>query len=113
MNDDKPALELAHEVNKELLELILYRQQRKFWLSAGLISIKLCIVIGIMLMVTFQRTLDDSWKEVLLVILGFFAGAISKVSDFWFNNASDDNQLISSATSYKMNGSPVEESEDE
>tara|TARA_B100000029_G_C16886548_1_gene708744 strand:- start:90 stop:431 length:342 start_codon:yes stop_codon:yes gene_type:complete len=113
MNDDKPALELAHEVNKELLELILYRQQRKFWLSAGLISIKLCIVIGIMLMVTFQRTLDDSWKEVLLVILGFFAGAISKVSDFWFNNASDDTLLVKEATSYQMNGNLTEESEDE
>ena len=112
MTNDKPALELAHEVNKELLELILYRQQRKFWLSVGLISIKLCIVIGIMVMVGFQRSLDDSWKEVLLVILGFFAGAISKVSDFWFQRASDDHQLISSATSYQMNGNP-EGGEDE
>tara|TARA_Y100000310_G_scaffold279431_1_gene298539 strand:+ start:3258 stop:3599 length:342 start_codon:yes stop_codon:yes gene_type:complete len=101
---DQGSLELAHEVNKELLELILYRQQRKFLLSAGLIGIKLCIVVGIMVMVAFQRTLDDSWKELMLVLLGGYVGAIGKLVDFWFNNASDDNQLVSSATSYAMNG---------
>ena len=101
---DHGSLELAHEVNKELLELILYRQQRKFLLSVCLVGIQLCIVAGILVMVALQRTLDDSWKELMLVLLGGYVGAIGKLVDFWFNNASDDNQLVSSATSYAMNG---------
>tara|TARA_B100000427_G_scaffold33177_1_gene24216 strand:+ start:7330 stop:7695 length:366 start_codon:yes stop_codon:yes gene_type:complete len=93
---------LAHEVNKELLDIILYRQQRKFLLSAGLIGIKLAIVLGILLMVAFQKTLDDAWKEVMLVILGGFVGSIGKLVDFWFNSQSDDQQLVESAQDYRM-----------
>ena len=92
--------QLAHEVNKELLDIILYRQQRKFYLSAGLIGIKLCIVAGILLMVFLQKTLDDSWKEIMLVILGGFVGSIGKLVDFWFNSQSDDQQLVESAQDY-------------
>ena len=93
---------LAHEVNKELLDIILYRQQRKFYLSAGLIGIKLCIVAGILLMVALQKALDDSWKEIMLVILGGFVGSIGKLVDFWFNSQSDDQQLVESAQDYRM-----------
>ena len=93
---------LAHEVNKELLEIILYRQQRKYYLSMGLIGIKLCLVAGILLMVALQKTLQDSWKEVMLVILGGFVGSIGKLVDFWFNSQSDDQQLVESAQDYRM-----------
>ena len=106
IDPDEPAphngKRLAHEVNKELLDIILYRQQRKFYLSAGLIGIKLCIVAGILLMVALQKTLDDSWKEIMLVILGGFVGSIGKLVDFWFNSQSDDQQLVESAQDYRM-----------
>ena len=110
VNDDKPALELAHEVNKELLELILYRQQRKFWLSVGLLGIMVVAVAGLLMMSVVGVQIDPTIQDLMIIVLTSAATMQAKLGDFWFNNASDDTLLVKEATSYKLNGSPVEES---
>jgi hypothetical protein len=46
----------------------------------------------------------------MIIVLTSAATMQAKLGDFWFNNASDDTLLVKEATSYKLNGSPVEES---
>ena len=52
---DHGSLELAHEVNKELLDLLTYRSQRRFILSVGLLAVKVG-VIGLLGAMAFRET---------------------------------------------------------
>ena len=44
MSDNQGHLHLAHEVNKELLDLLTYRSERRFLLSAGLLAVKVGVI---------------------------------------------------------------------
>ena len=105
MEDDDPThTELAHEVNLQLLKLILYRQQRKFLLSAGLLFVMVGSVAGLLVMSVTGSEIADGVKDLLLILLTATATTQAKLTDFWFNNSSDDAQLVKEATSYAMNG---------
>ena len=108
----KDGIELAHEVNKSLLELILYRQQRKFILSAGLLAVMVGSVAGLLLMSVTESKIDESVQDLMLILLTATATTQAKLTDFWFNNASDDAQLVREATSYNMNGAPIKDDDD-
>lgn len=103
-DDDPTHTELAHEVNLQLLKLILYRQQRKFLLSAGLLFVMVGSVAGLLVMSVTGSEIADGVKDLLLILLTATATTQAKLTDFWFNNSSDDAQLVKEATSYAMNG---------
>ena len=94
--------ELAHEVNLQLLKLILYRQERKFYLSAGLLFVMVGSVAGLLFMSFSTAKIDESVQDLLLILLTATATTQAKLTDFWFNNSSDDAQLVQEATSYAM-----------
>ncbi len=52
------------------------------------------IVFGIVLAVMFQATIQESWKELLLILLGAFVGNLNKVIDYWFSNEDRDKMLV-------------------
>ena len=62
-----------HFINVKLVDLIEYRQSRKWYVST------------------------EGWKEILLLMLGGFVGSFAKVIDFWFNNQENDNKLLEHA----------------
>ena len=99
--------ELAHDVNLQLLKLILYRQQRKFYLSAGLLFVMVGSVAGLLLMSFSTAAIDESVQDLLLILLTATATTQAKLTDFWFNNSSDDAQLVQEATSYAMGNGPI------
>ena len=101
-DDDPTHTELAHEVNLQLLKLILYRQQRKFLLSAGLLFVMVGSVAGLLVMSVTGSEIADGVKDLLLILLTETATTQAKLTDFWFNNSSDDAQLVQEATSYAM-----------
>ena len=105
--DNPTDRELAHGVNLELLKLIMYRQQRKFYLSAGLLFIMVGSVTGLLFMSFSTAAIDESVKDLLLILLTATATTQSKLTDFWFNNSSDDAQLVKEATSYAMGNGPI------
>jgi|GEM_PF-4724256 len=35
-------------------------------------------------------TVDQEWKEILLLVLGAFLGSYSRIIDFWFNTKDED-----------------------
>jgi len=52
------------------------------------------IIFGIVMAVLFKATITESWKELLLILLGAFVGNLNKVIDFYFSSDDRDKILI-------------------
>lgn len=52
------------------------------------------IIFGIVLSVMFKASIQESWKELLLLLLGAFVGNLNKVIDYWFSNEDRDKMLV-------------------
>jgi antibiotic biosynthesis monooxygenase (ABM) superfamily enzyme len=52
------------------------------------------IIAGINSAVFFGIAIQESWKEMLLILLGAFVGNLNKVVDYWFNSEDRDKMLI-------------------
>ena len=50
----------------------------------------LAILCGIVLSIMVKASMEQEWKEILLLILGAFIGSYNRVIDFWFNNSQRD-----------------------
>lgn len=85
-------------VNETLLKLIMYRSQRKWYSTISIIAIFAMILILMMIFIATGKEISEGWKDVLLVLIGAFVGSWSKVIDFWFNNAEQDNTLLENAS---------------
>ena len=85
-------------VNETLLKLIMYRSQRKWYSTISIIAIFAMILVLMMIFIATGKEISEGWKDVLLVLIGAFVGSWSKVIDFWFNNAEQDNTLLENAS---------------
>tara|TARA_Y100000401_G_C8291887_1_gene209166 strand:+ start:223 stop:675 length:453 start_codon:yes stop_codon:yes gene_type:complete len=86
------------EINEILLKIIQYRQSRKWYATLFMILI-FAIILGMIIRSTWAGTdIAPEWKEIMLIMLGAFVASFSKVVDFWFNNAENDNRLLEHAT---------------
>ena len=86
-----------HQINTELIEIIKFRQNKKWLISIVVVSLFAAILS---LMIYFMSNGVDvvgGWKEILLLMLGGFVGSFAKVIDFWFNNEEDDVKLLEHA----------------
>ena len=86
-----------HFINVKLVDLIEYRQSRKWYVSIAGVGM---FAVILMLMIYFMgqgKDVTDGWKEILLLMLGGFVGSFAKVIDFWFNNQENDNKLLEHA----------------
>ena len=86
-----------HFINVKLVDLIEYRQSRKWYVSIAVVGM---FAVILMLMIYFMgqgKDVTDGWKEILLLMLGGFVGSFDKVIDFWFNNQENDNKLLEHA----------------
>ncbi len=52
------------------------------------------IILGINSAVFFNVAIQESWKEMLLILLGAFVGNLNKVVDYWFNSEDRDKMLV-------------------
>jgi hypothetical protein len=52
------------------------------------------IIFGIVLSIMFKANIQESWKEMLLILLGAFVGNLNKVIDFWFSNEDRDKLMV-------------------
>jgi len=86
-----------HFLNVKLVELITYRQSRKWYISIAVVSL-FSVILGLMIFFMAQgKDVTSGWKEILLLMLGGFVGSFAKVIDFWFNNQENDNKLLEHA----------------
>ena len=86
-----------HYINTKLVDIIEYRQSRKWYVSIAVVGL-FSIILGLMIIFMSQgKDVTEGWKEILLLMLGGFVGSFAKVIDFWFNNAEDDVKLLEHA----------------
>ena len=52
------------------------------------------IIAGINSAIFFGVSIEESWKEMLLILFGAFVGNLNKVVDYWFNSEDRDKMLI-------------------
>ena len=86
-----------HQVNLELINLMKYRQVRKWYVSLVIMIIFMVVLLLMIYFIGEGKDLMPEWKEILLLMLGGFIASFSKVVDFWFNNQENDNKLLEHA----------------
>ena len=86
-----------HFINVKLVDIINYRQSRKWYVSIAVVGM-FSLILALMIYFMSQcKDVTDGWKEILLLMLGGFVGSFAKVIDFWFNNQENDNKLLEHA----------------
>ncbi len=86
-----------HFINVKLVDLINYRQSRKWYVSIAVVGMFAVILILMIYFMAQGKDVTEGWKEILLLMLGGFVGSFAKVIDFWFNNQENDNKLLEHA----------------
>ena len=90
MNKEQP---IEHIINT-----IRRRNRNRLWITVITLLILLGIVLGLGYAMVVGVTVTSAWKELLLLILGAFIGAYSKVMDYWFSDTEKDMLLIEQIT---------------
>ena len=90
-------LNQKHFINVKLVEIMEYRQSRKWYVSISEVAIFSFILAMMIYYMSEGKDVTDGWKEILLLMLGGFVGSFAKVIDFWFNNQENDNKLLEHA----------------
>lgn len=86
-----------HAINLDLIDIIKFRQARKWYISIAVVSLFSIILALMIYFMSNGVDVQGGWKEILLLMLGGFVGSFAKVIDFWFNNAEDDAKLLEHA----------------
>jgi len=74
---------------------MLQQMQNNRWKITGIVLFLFFFIIaGINSAVFFGIEIQESWKEMLLILLGAFVGNLNKVVDYWFNSEDRDKMLI-------------------
>ena len=74
---------------------MLQQMQNNRWkITLVVLFLFFFIIAGINSAVFFDVEIKESWKELLLILLGAFVGNLNKVVDYWFNSEDRDKMLI-------------------
>ena len=64
-----------HFINVKLVDLIEYRQSRKWYVSIAVVGM-FAFILGLMIFFMGQgKDVTEGWKEILLLMLGGFVGS--------------------------------------
>lgn len=81
--------------DKNRFYFMLQQMQNNRWkITLVVLFLFFFIIAGINSAVFFGVTIEESWKELLLILLGAFVGNLNKVVDYWFNSEDRDKMLI-------------------
>jgi hypothetical protein len=81
--------------DKNRFYFMLQQMQSNRWkITAIVLGLFFFIILGINAGVFMGATIGESWKEMLLILLGAFVGNLNKVVDYWFNSEDRDKMLI-------------------
>jgi hypothetical protein len=81
--------------NKNRFYSMLQQMQNNRWkITMIVLFLFFFIIAGINSAVFFKVSIEESWKEMLLILLGAFVGNLNKVVDYWFNSEDRDKMLI-------------------
>ena len=92
---DTPKSDFVKVEDKNRFYYMLQQMQNNRWKITGIVLfLFFFIVFGINMAVFFDIAIQESWKEMLLILLGAFVGNLNKVVDYWFNSEDRDKMLI-------------------
>jgi hypothetical protein len=74
--------------------MLLGMQNNRWNITLIVLFLFFFIIAGINSAVFFGIMIQESWKEMLLILLGAFVGNLNKVIDYWFNSEDRDKMLI-------------------
>ena len=74
--------------------MLLGMQNNRWNITLIVLFLFFFIIAGINSAVFFGIMIQESWKEMLLILLGAFVGNLNKVVDYWFNSEDRDKMLI-------------------
>lgn len=81
--------------NSQRFNYMLQQMQNNRWkITLIILMTFFFIIFGIVLSVMFKASIQENWKEMLLILLGAFVGNLNKVIDFWFSNEDRDKLLV-------------------
>jgi len=90
---DKPDFVKVDDKNR--FYYMLQQMQNNRWkITVIVLGLFFFIIAGINSAVFFGVVIQESWKEMLLILLGAFVGNLNKVVDYWFNSEDRDKMLI-------------------
>jgi hypothetical protein len=100
--------------NDQRFNFMLQQMQGNRWKITLIILLTFFFIIfGIVLSVMFKAEIQESWKELLLLLLGAFVGNLNKVIDFWFSNEDRDKMLVQKMDEEDNTAKPALESYEE
>ena len=100
--------------NDQRFNFMLQQMQGNRWKITLIILLTFFFIIfGIVLSVMFKAEIQESWKELLLLLLGAFVGNLNKVIDFWFSNEDRDKMLVQKMDEEDNSAKPALESYEE
>jgi len=81
--------------DKNRFYFMLVEMQNNRWkITAIVLGLFTLIILGINSGVFLGVSINEDWKEMLLILLGAFVGNLNKVVDYWFNSEDRDKMLI-------------------
>ena len=81
--------------DKNRFYFMLQQMQNNRWkITSIVLFLFFFIIAGINSAVFIGISIEESWKEMLLILLGAFVGNLNKVVDYWFNSEDRDKMLI-------------------
>lgn len=81
--------------DKNRFYYMLQQMQSNRWkITLVVLGLFFFIILGINSAVFFGVSINESWKELLLILLGAFVGNLNKVVDYWFTSEDRDKMLI-------------------
>ena len=100
--------------NDQKFNFMLQQMQGNRWKITLIILLTFFFIIfGIVMSVMFKAEIQESWKELLLLLLGAFVGNLNKVIDFWFSNEDRDKMLVQKMDEEDNTAKPAIESYEE
>ena len=106
--------EFTRVENDQRFNFMLQQMQGNRWKITLIILLTFFFIIfGIVLSVMFKAEIQESWKELLLLLLGAFVGNLNKVIDFWFSNEDRDKMLVQKMDEVDNSAKPALESYEE
>jgi hypothetical protein len=82
------------EENNRFYNMLLEMQSNRWRITAIVLGLFTLIIVGINAGVFLGASINEDWKEMLLILLGAFVGNLNKVVDYWFNSEDRDKMLI-------------------
>ena len=100
--------------NDQKFNFMLQQMQGNRWKITLIILLTFFFIIfGIVMSVMFKAEIQESWKELLILLLGAFVGNLNKVIDFWFSNEDRDKMLVQKMDEEDNTAKPALESYEE